>query len=499
MKKLLSLLLLVPFSGIAQTCFPTPSGDQTSYGTGNRWIGYVYNNANFTQYYGFVREGTITNPNFDQNFGGSNTNYATSGCAVNTNTFSVRYKLTKTFAFGTYDFTVGGDDGYRLSLDGGVTWLIDRWFDQSYNTTTASIVLNGTYNMVLEFYENTGDNRVSFAVAGPFCAGTENTAIYGTGNIWNGYVYDGTNFNAYKGMVQNGTAGNMSFDENFGGSNTTYTTSSCGVQTETFSVRYRLRKTFANGNYSFTVGGDDGYRFSLDGGATWAIDNWNDHSYTTSLYTTNLNGTYDMVLEFYENGGDNRISISMAANFVLPVHLVSFSAQQANSNSTVLLKWQITENSNPAVFVAERSTDGMTFTAIGDVPATNTLSYRFTDNHPPAGIIYYRLRMTDQAGQVSYSGIATVHQVTEGRLVSIYPTVATSSVVNIKTGKSLTAAQVHITDLSGKLLLRLAPGRLAAGQVYPLNMTGKALAPGIYLVQVYDKNEKIATGKIVIP
>ena len=178
-----------------------------------------------------------------------------------------------------------------MSLDGGATWPINEWHDQSYTTRTYTVSLNGTYNMILEFYENNGANRVSFAVAAN-CNGSENTSIYGTGNIWNGYVYDGINFNTYMGMVNEGTVTNPAFDQNFGGTNTTYTTSGCGVQTETFSVRYRLAKFFAAGTYNFTVGGDDGYRFSLDGGATWLINNWTLHSYTsTTSATVTLNGT----------------------------------------------------------------------------------------------------------------------------------------------------------------------------------------------------------------
>lgn len=295
-------------AGIAQPC--TPLGDQLSYGTNNTWIGYVYDAANFTTYNGFVNEGTAASANFDQNFGGAAVNYTTNGCPTLTESFSVRYKLQKTFANGSYDFTVGGDDGFRLSLDGGVTWVINRWFDQGYNTVTYTTTLNGTYNMVLEYYENAGGNRVSFAVANT-CIPTGDPAVYGTNDVWNGYVYDGTNFNDYKGYINRGVAGNPNFDESFGGADVFFATSDCPVQTETFSVRFRLQKTFAPGNYEFAVGGDDGYRLSLDGGATWVINRWFDQSYNLSFYTATLSGTTDIVLEYYESGGGNRVSFAL--------------------------------------------------------------------------------------------------------------------------------------------------------------------------------------------
>ncbi len=105
MKKLLTLIttLLITCQFIkAQPC--TPLGDQTTYGANNTWIGYVYDNMGFTSYMGYVNEGNAVSPNFDESFGGDNVNYATNGCSVNTETFSVRYKLTKSFAFGSYQY-----------------------------------------------------------------------------------------------------------------------------------------------------------------------------------------------------------------------------------------------------------------------------------------------------------------------------------------------------------------------------------------------------------
>jgi hypothetical protein len=70
-------------------------GNQNTYGTNNIWTGYVYNNANLSSYRGSITRGATGNPNFDTDFGGSNINLATSGCPVQTETFSVRFKLAK--------------------------------------------------------------------------------------------------------------------------------------------------------------------------------------------------------------------------------------------------------------------------------------------------------------------------------------------------------------------------------------------------------------------
>src|ERR1700756_4263802 len=118
------LLGLSAGSAAAHSC-STAQGDQTSYGTNNVWIGYVYEGKSFNYYHGFVTEGSASNPNFNESFGGNQVYYNTNGCSVYTDTFSVRYKLTASYS-GNFTITVGGDDGVRFSLDGGNTWVINH-------------------------------------------------------------------------------------------------------------------------------------------------------------------------------------------------------------------------------------------------------------------------------------------------------------------------------------------------------------------------------------
>lgn len=497
MKKFLPAFIIFSLQVLPAKSQPcTPTGNETTYGTGNVWIGYVYDDINFTNYRGYVNEGTAASPDFDRNFGGSNVNYPTNGCTIQTETFSVRYKLTKTFASGNYTFTIGGDDGYRLSLDGGVTWAINRWVDQSYTISTLTIALNGTYNMVLEYYENGGDNRISFSVA-TACTGTEDTGIYGTGNIWNGYVYDGINFEAYVGMVHEGAAGSPDFDQSFGGGNVSYATSGCTIQTETFSVRYRLTRTFAPGTYMFTVGADDGYRFSVDGGATWVINNWALHSYTSTNYSLSLSGTYNLVVEYYENEVDNRISFAMQTLSLLPVTLQSFTARE--KEHTVELNWEISSNSNPRLFEVEKSIDASTFSGIGTVPPNNSpvTEYSFTDPSSFRGTSYYRLKMTDMTGIITYSAIITIRTApASSAKISIYPTIISGSSFFVTSNSNIRNAIITITGLNGKTISRQNAGNVTAGQAIRVNA---APAKGIYAVTISGGDFGIATGKIIIP
>jgi hypothetical protein len=499
MKKLLLISFctsLFHFFVMAQPC--TPQGNETTYGTNNVWIGYLYNDINFTSYAGFTNEGIAANPNFDQSFGGDNVMYTTNGCPVNTQTFSARYKLSKTFASGNYEFIVGGDDGYRLSLDGGATWAINNWSDHGYVTTSYAIALNGTYNLVLEFYENAGQNRISFSVAAT-CSGTEDQTIYGTGNTWRGYVYDGTNFNTYKGLVTIGGLPDGTFNETFGGSYTNYNTSNCPVYTETFSIRYRLRKTFLPGNYTFTIGGDDGYRLSLDGGATWVVNRWWDQSYTIFDYTTPLNGTYDMVLEFYENGGQNRISYSLAST-LLPVQLIQFDVSILNNQAQ--LQWKTTNEIALSHYTVERSTDVENFAAIGNVEANNNAtesSYSFTDRSPLNGNNYYRLKMIDKDGKFTYSPVKKINIQSSGDF-AVFPTVMNDNQFHIRTGKTLNNLAVQLHDVNGRMVARFFSNTtIVSGQTITYSLDSYQLASGTYIVTCMSNEVKIGNAVLVKP
>jgi hypothetical protein len=146
-----------PFS---TTC--VAQGDQTTSPT-DSWRGYVYSYSGTpaaTTYLGYVTEAETFNRN---NGNGAVSGASTVLCSQPTDNFFIRYKMTKTFPAGTYVFTVGGDDGYRLKI-GNESNLINSWSDHGYTTgsTTKTYTATTTVDFVLEYYENGGGSQVSF-------------------------------------------------------------------------------------------------------------------------------------------------------------------------------------------------------------------------------------------------------------------------------------------------------------------------------------------------
>lgn len=490
---ILSLLLLPAFA-IAQPC--TPQGDQVSYGTNNTWIGYVYDNQNFTNYLGYVTEGSPSSPDFNQDFGGSYVNFPTNGCTLYTETFTIRYKLTKTFAAGSYTFTISGDDRIRLSLDGGATWVIDNWSYNGYLPGSITVTLNGTYNMVLEYLEGAHQNHVFFNVI-PTCTATGNTALYGSGNIWNGYFYAGINFEEYKGRVTKSVGVNLAFNENFGGSSVDYPTSDCPVRTDFFTVRYRLRHNFPFDSYTFTVSGDDKYRLSLDGGNTWVIDRWNYNTgNTTRMYTSNLSGSYDMVLEYYDKDGGNFIQFSSNNNVLLPLSFTSFTGRRTGQG--IVLNWSVADQEDPVNFEIERSEDAVSFQRIGVVASAerNNSSYSFTDVYNQSGLVYYRIKITDLQGRVAFS--KSISLLNEGKGIRIYPTFVTNGIIYLNNDNALTGAILVINDMAGRPVVRRQLGNLTPGQTSSLYINDLKLRQGIYLVNLIGNGQAVKTEKIIV-
>ena len=69
--------------------------------------------------------------------------------------FSARWTRTKSYAAGSYHFSVTGDDGIRLFIDGHE--VVDGWDFHSPTTYTADVPLTeGEHTMVVEYFEWTG-------------------------------------------------------------------------------------------------------------------------------------------------------------------------------------------------------------------------------------------------------------------------------------------------------------------------------------------------------
>ncbi len=328
-----------------------------------------------------------------------------------------------------------------------------------------------------------------------------NPNVYGTNNTWNGYMFQGTSFQTYKGAVTEGNNNSPNFDENFGGSTVNYATDACTVYTENFSARYMLTKFFVAGSYKMTVGGGDGYRFSTDGGNTWIINQWSTHSYGTTDITLALDGAYDMVIEYFGATGPNRVSYKIETLSVLPVSLESFTGNLVNGE--MKLNWQMSGGHTVATFYVERASSNGVYTAIGTVAAgkLGTRNYSFTDAIPLQGRSSYRLRMVDENGKATYSVVLPL--VINGNAdasLQVFPSFVTNQTFNIQSATTLNNVKLTISDMNGRLLKSMKLGRVNASAKQLIEANGALHNSGIYTVFIEaDELTTPVVKKLIVP
>jgi serine-aspartate repeat-containing protein C/D/E len=99
--------------------------------------------------------------------------------------------------------------------------------------------------------------------------------------------------------------------------------------------------------------------------------------------------------------------INWARGNVLPIQLVSFTAQPQSNN--VQLNWVVATETNVATYQVLYSSNGTSFSSITSQPATGSRNYSQLHTTPQPGLNYYRLKVIDIDGSVSYSEIRKVN------------------------------------------------------------------------------------------
>jgi len=165
----------------------------------------------------------------------------------------------------------------------------------------------------------------------------------------------------------------------------------------------------------------------------------------------------------------------------LPINLLSFEAiKQAKK---VLLQWTTDNELNADKYIVERSADGITYTAIGNVPAynnSNKNNYSLADNQPLSGLNFYRLKMMDIDGSYRYSPVRRVNFNNAGDDFSIYPNPVSADKIYVSSTGNMNSAVIF--DAAGRLIKLFT----LKGRSNTLDVSG--IAKGTYQLKVFTEN-----------
>lgn len=184
---------------------------------------------------------------------------------------------------------------------------------------------------------------------------------------------------------------------------------------------------------------------------------------------------------------------------MMPVELIRFSAEC--NDRKVEVKWSTASETNNDYFTIERSADALSYLPIGNIPGAGnssmTHNYMFTDMDPLAGQSYYRLRQTDFNGVMHIYNAASISSCNGSEGVSV---VIGNSSNDGNVWVSISNAEgqdvrVGITDVLGRRVY--SRDLFDVKDTYVLN-ADLALAPGVYIVNVYTLHKSFSKKIVVV-
>lgn len=185
-------------------------------------------------------------------------------------------------------------------------------------------------------------------------------------------------------------------------------------------------------------------------------------------------GTHTLFIRSKQNPWSLVAASEFNKSATLPVTLLSFTGALSGNNAA--LKWITSTEQNSSHFIVERSTDGISYTAIGRVAAAGNSStpkqYHLTDAGVTGDMLYYRLQQVDIDGRTKYSPVIRI-RLSAGQDVVIAPNPVTSY---LHLNGLSTGTRIWIVDAAGRPAY--------TGQWNGTSIPVSNWAKGIYTVQI---------------
>ncbi len=202
---------------------------------------------------------------------------------------------------GTYTFTTTADDGVRIYVSGEM--ILDKWIDQGGITYTVSKAISGPWDLVVEYYENTGGSVMQFGVE---LTTPEPSTLY-SAKYWN--IAPGTAVPAIPDTTPDAVREEEAINNN------TYGSPLSGI-TEDWYVAEWTKTIAAGGTYEVTATADDGIRVYVND--QLVIDKWIDQGATTYKVAFTASDNWTLKIEYYEKTGGSVAQVAYEATATPP-------------------------------------------------------------------------------------------------------------------------------------------------------------------------------------
>jgi len=186
----------------------------------------------------------------------------------------------------------------------------------------------------------------------------------------------------------------------------------------------------------------------------------------------------------------DNVVLSPCALVLLPLELHSFTGRAAKNND-IGLNWNVV-TPVPATAVVEYSYDGKDFAPIGKLAMQPDITeYNYLHAQPGTRTNYYRLRIVDATGKITYSAVIRVDlgSVTTNPVL-VYPNPATDRVF-IQSAVGINSAEV--LDAMGKRVKSIRNANAGSIDIYV-----RDLPAGMYYIKLINRQGAASLYKVVV-
>jgi hypothetical protein len=379
-----------------QICYAGPG---TAYGV-NTWRSFAYDGVDFNRYRGEITSGASANNINNVNYQWGSGAPAVACGMPSADNFSTMHLMNRDFAAGYYLVSYASDDGIRISLDGGSTFPVNNFGN---NTVSGSFVtfISGNRNVRVDHREATGGAAINVS----FCQmDGGDLSGYGSGN-WKVYDYNTNNYNFsganYRGTFTTGSANasGASFGALSNGAVAAATNANganCGVGGSGQSIRALANQTFNKGIYTVSIGSDDNYRIFfngtqyLSGGCCAGVSG-----------TFALEGNYNIEYQG-NNGGGGGANYYATISCASPLAGSLSSNQGCGATGAATISW----SGGRGYYILQSSTNGTTWSNLtSELNTQSNPTYSISQN--PSVTTFYRM-MSSSCGSTVYSNVAAI-------------------------------------------------------------------------------------------
>jgi hypothetical protein len=208
--------------------------------------------------------------------------------------------------------------------------------------------------------------------------------------------------------------------------------------------------------------------------------------------TPTTSGTYPLVVNVTDQA--NNIPVGTFAydlvigSTPLATNLIAFSGNA--TGGAVQLSWTIAPEAQNKAYDIERGNDGRSFNKIGSVAAaTGKQVFSYTDKTASNGINFYRIKVTETNGDVTYSSTVSVNlNAVSG--IDVYPNPLEGNVLFVK-GSNVKS--IKISNAVGQTVA--VPVHYASDLQ---QIETQSLGKGIYMLSIQRADGNITTSRFIV-